>query len=191
MNIRKCQQHLAGGLGTVRFTAPESSLLGRTARTIHAMASAYESDGLAFCASGDLVNGLACFFYGFGWLHFGYAFGVFGPPVEAACPFMGECDALPSEYREKLEEKTRRYCRLLDTARSSVAPGPDPATSAFVFSEQVLCIAWLYARQGSVFLDSGRFEDALACFSYGHGWLDAAVTAGLYRITAERDLFTV
>ena len=34
-------------------------------------------------------------------------------------------------------------------------------------------------------------EDALASFSYGHGWLDAGVTAGFFHILAERDLFTV
>ena len=191
MNIRKCQQNLAAGLAAARFTAPESSYLGKTARTIHGMASAYESDGLAFCAGGDPVNGLAGFFYGFGWLHFGYEYGAFGNFIETACPFTGGCDTLPSEYREKLEEKARRYRRLLDTARISVSPGPDPATFSFVFSERVLCISGLYSRQGSVFLESGRIEDALACFSYGHGWLDAAVTAGLYRITGERDLFTV
>jgi hypothetical protein len=36
-----------------------------------------------------------------------------------------------------------------------------------------------------------RFEDALACFSYGHGWLDAAIRAGLIRITGNREIFAV
>jgi hypothetical protein len=38
---------------------------------------------------------------------------------------------------------------------------------------------------------NGELEDALAHFSYGHGWLDAGVTAGFFRIMTERDLFPV
>jgi hypothetical protein len=52
-------------------------------------------------------------------------------------------------------------------------------------------VAVVYARRGNYFLKSGSLEDALASFSYGHGWLDAGVTAGFFHILAERDLFTV
>ena len=38
---------------------------------------------------------------------------------------------------------------------------------------------------------AGQKEDALACFSYGHGWLDAGVQAGLFAVIANRDIFTV
>jgi hypothetical protein len=191
MNIRECHQSLAMSLSSARIAPPEESLLGRLALDVHGMASAYESDGLAFSASGDLVNALAAFFYGYGWLHFGYAYGLLLPSGKVSCPFTGAAEILPPGYRPALEEKTHRYCRLLDTARSSVSCGPDPATAASAFSEKVLCIAGSYAQQGRTFLDAGNDEMALACFSYGHGWLDAGVTVGLFRILAERELFTV
>jgi len=191
MKIIDCQQLLALGLTATRFAPEEGSVLGELARKVYGMAAAYESDGLTFCASGDLVNGHAAFFYGFGWLHFGYAFGVLKSCGEAGCPFSGAAEILPAEYRERLREKATRYCRLLDTARSSVTWGPDPATTASAFSDHILCIAGSYALQGKTFLDAGKDEDALACFSYGHGWLDAAVTSGLFRIVAERNIFTV
>jgi hypothetical protein len=47
------------------------------------------------------------------------------------------------------------------------------------------------ARRGEDLVNAGDPEGALASFSYGHGWLDAAVTAGFFYIVAERDLFTV
>ena len=46
----------------------------------------------------------------------------------------------------------------------------------------------VYAEQGDRYLRDGTYEDALACFSYGHGWLDAGVTAGLFTITDHHDL---
>ena len=46
------------------------------------------------------------------------------------------------------------------------------------------CITALYARQGGVFRLLGQPQDALACFSYGHGWLDAAVRSGLFSIVS-------
>lgn len=191
MRIIECQQHLASGLAATRSAPEEGSILGELARKVYGMAAAYESDGLTFCASGDPINGLAAFFYGFGWLHFGYTFGVLTSCGEAGCPFSGAAEILSAEYRERLREKTTRYCRLLDLARSSVTRGADPATTASAFSDRILCIAGSYAHQGKTFLDAGKDEDALACFSYGHGWLDAAVTSGLFCIVSERDIFTV
>jgi hypothetical protein len=58
-------------------------------------------------------------------------------------------------------------------------------------AKTILLITAVYAGQGTRYLVQGKAESALACFSYGHGWLDAAVRAGLFRITAERELFTV
>jgi hypothetical protein len=49
----------------------------------------------------------------------------------------------------------------------------------------------VYAEKGRREKKRGREEDALAAFSYGHGWLDAAVTTGLFRIRAHHKLFTV
>ena len=74
---------------------------------------------------------------------------------------------------------------------SSVKCAPDSATISHDFAERIFSVAAVYARRGDYLMKSGLHEDALASFSYGHGWLDAGVTAGFFRIVAERDLFTV
>jgi hypothetical protein len=107
------------------------------------------------------------------------------------CPFLGPSERLPAPVLAKLNEKTIRYERLLDTARRSVTCAPDPSTPPYRIAARTLQIAETYAGRGRWLLDEKREEDALACFSYGHGWLDAGVRAGLFTIVAERDLFTV
>jgi hypothetical protein len=192
MKLRECQALLSRSLSVARILVPDETSLGRTAASILMMAEAYKSDGKAFLDSGDPVNALASCWYGFGWLHFGMAYGLLVTgPGKADCPFSGSCEILPETQGERLREKTLRYQRLLDTARISVRCAPDPSAPAHEFGVRTLFIVSIYACQGDVFLQAGLPEDALACFSYGHGWVDAGVRAGLFTITAERELFTV
>ena len=192
MKIRECQVLLSAGLGKTRSTVPPGTALGSIAAGELEMVSAYLSDGTGFSSTGDPVNALASFYYAFGWLHFGCAYGALitdmkNPP----CPFLGPCERLPVPVLAKLNEKTTRYERLLDTARRSVTCAPDPSTPAYRIAARTLQIAETYASRGRWLLDENRQEDALAGFSYGHGWLDAGVRAGLFTVVAERDLFTV
>lgn len=191
MNTEKCLDILAILAGTAVIPAPEETPLHRSAEAVLGMARAYESDGRTFLISGDPVNALASVWYGSGWLHFGITYGLLFTDLPVGCPFHSPCESLSSSFAGKLEEKTRRYQRLLDTARDSVKYAGEPATVTHGFSEKVLFIAALYASQGSGYITDRTYEDALACFSYGHGWLDAGVTAGLFTITDHHDLFTV
>ena len=111
--------------------------------------------------------------------------------VAPGCPFTSAVEPLPAVHRENLDEKTSRYLRLLNTALSSVSCAPDPSTPAHRFAGQVLCIAGAYQERGRQRMAEWHREDALACFSYGHGWLDAGVQAGLFAVLANRDIFTV
>jgi uncharacterized protein len=192
MKIQDCQVLLVDSLSHARGIAPASTPLGQTAVSILTMVSAYESDGMAFFAAGDPVNALVAYWYGFGWLHGGIAAGLLtignGTP---GCPFTSAIDLLSAIHREKLEEKTSRYLRLLDIATSSVSAAPDPSTPAHRFASQVLCIAGAYRERGRLCRVEGHWEDALACFSYGHGWLDVGVQAGLFIVLANREIFTV
>ena len=141
---------------------------------------------------GDPVNALASFWYASGWLHFGLSYGILTCGGNAIpCVFEGPFEQIPAGQSEKLAEKTGRYARLLDTARSSVRCAPEASTPGHIFAGKVLCIAGVYAGYGALCREGGIPEKALACFSYGHGWLDAGVTAGLFSITANRDIFTV
>lgn len=191
MKTENCLDLLAMLADTAAVTVPEGTPLHRSAEAVLVMARAYASDGRSFHASGDPVNALAGAWYGSGWLHFGIAYGLVETALPAGCPFVTPCEPLPPEHAGKLDEKTRRYQGLIDTARASVTICGEPATIQHGFSENVLFITALYAMQGSRYLAAGRSEDALACFSYGHGWLDAGVTAGLFTITDHHDLFTV
>ncbi len=60
-----------------------------------------------------------------------------------------------------------------------------------ILQAESLLLQTVYAGHGDSCRLRGSHEDALASFSYGHGWLDAGVTAGFFRIVAQRDLFTV
>jgi uncharacterized protein len=192
MTLQQCQALLATAIKGTRCSAPEESPWGRTGQSVLRMAAAYESDGRTFMATGDSVNALAAFLYGLGWLHCGTASGLLvaiGMPP--GCPFAGAFEPVPASQHGKLDEKTARYARLLGTAIESVAPAPDAGTPAHAFAVQVRFIASLYLIRGNRQADAGNREEALACFSYGHGWLDAGVEAGLFSILAHREIFTV
>jgi len=191
MKIADCQILFTTTLSMTRIVAPERTPLNKIAVSVMEMARAYESDGITFFVSRDPVNALAGFYYGLGWLHFGLSSGLLAITHPQGCPFSGPREKLPPEFKTKLEEKTDRYARLLDAARSSVRCASDPATTSHDFAGRILAVAAVYAWRGYYCRKSGEPEDALASFSYGHGWLDAGVTAGFFRIVAERDLFTV
>jgi len=191
MKIAECQYLLTATLSLARIPAPQDTPLNKIAASVLEMARAYESDGTMFSETGDYVNALACFSYAFGWLHFGLSSGLLIVTGTDVCPFTGPAELLPQWYRSQLEEKSVRYARLLDTARSSVECAPDPATRSHDFAGQILFVAEIYSCHGGQLLKSGAYEEALSCFSYGHGWLDAGVSAGLFRIMSDRDLFCV
>lgn len=191
MKTVECLDLLGTWLDAAGIPAPGSTPLHRCGGAVLGMARAYESDGRAFLRSGDPVNALASAWYGTGWLHFGITYGLLEAGLAVGRPFSCSCESLPPSCAEKLDEKARRYGRLLKTARESVECAGDPATTCGSFSENVLLIASVYAGWGDRHLAENRTEHALACFSYGHGWLDAGVTSGLFRITGNIDLFTV
>jgi hypothetical protein len=157
------------------------------------MARAYESDGTSFLAGEDPVNALAAFLYAFGWLHCGTASGLLGAQEGKSlpCPFTGTFDPVPASQSGKRDEKTSRYARLLETALASVSPAPDPATPLHAFAREIQFIGNIYLYRGRYLAAELHNEDALACFSYGHGWLDTGVQAGLFTIHANRAIFTV
>jgi hypothetical protein len=191
MRTEDCLALLAAVLDAVSVTVPEKSGLSGSAGSVLTMAKAYESDGRTFFASDDRVNALASAWYGFGWLHFGIAYGLLESAVPAGCPFLSPCEHLPPLFYDRLLEKTERYAHLLETARHAVEPAPEAGTAAGDFADRVLLIVSAYAGSGNLCHAAGDHEDALARFSYAHGWLDAGVTAGLFTITDHHDLFTV
>jgi len=191
MLIAECGLLLSRELEETRIVLPAGTPLAALALTTSGMARAYAEDGVTFFSSDDPVNALAAYYYGFGWLHFGIAYGLLSCPKKPACPFDGQHVTLPPAHMARLNEKVQRYARLLDTACASVVPAPEPETVAWVFAGRVIVIGAGYARGGHSSLVAGEREAALARFSYGHGWVDAGARAGLLALTGNREIFTV
>ena len=191
MLIAACGELLSRELDATTVVPDEGTPLGAIAGTVRGMARAYADDGVTFFAGGDLVNTLAAYYYGSGWLHFGLAYGLLALPGTATCPFAGPAETLPPALFGKLDEKTRRYARLLDTACASVQSAPEPETTGGIFARRVIAVGTCYARGGQASLAAGEMEVALARFSYGHAWLDAGVRAGLLVLTGNREIFTI
>ena len=190
MTIAEFKRIARDQYGSAAIAAPDRTGLFDTAKDNLGMVAAYLCDGDMFHSSGDAVNALAAFSYALGWLHCGAACGLF-MIQDAACPFREPQERLPGALLDKLAEKTCRYNRLLATAAGAVSPAAEAGTVPCRTAARVHLVVTFYAGQGGRFLSQNRTEDALACFSYGHGWLDAGVRAGLFGITASRDLFTV
>jgi len=192
MLIAACGTLLARELDATLIVPPSGTPLEALAVTTRDMARAYADDGASFLSLGDRVNALAAFPYGFAWLHFGLTYGLLSCPHQApACPLQGPAETLSPAHAARLGEKTRRYARLIDTACVSVIPTPEPETPAGTFARRLIQIGTCYARGGKACLATGAEEEALARFSYGHGWLDAGARAGLLAITGNREIFTV
>lgn len=91
-----------------------------------------------------------------------------------------------------LAEKTDRYREMLEDALAAAEPIPasDADGRATADGTDLMTMARSYLEDGVHFLDEGEEADALAAFSYGHGWLDAGVRAGLIEAD-DPELFTV
>jgi hypothetical protein len=50
------------------------------------------------------------------------------------------------------------------------------------YSDDFLTMARSYYEDGVYFRTSGDLVNALVCFSYGHGWLDAGVRVGALKV---------
>jgi len=76
------ERMLADALEEAERTAPEGTPLGEAAADCREMAESYLRDGRHFREEDDLVNALASFSYGYGWLDAGVRMGLFSIPDE-------------------------------------------------------------------------------------------------------------
>ena len=174
---------------------PAGTPLGATAAQIREMILCYASDGELFFRNGDWVNAAASFAYGYGWLDAGVFLGYLSgrapavPAVPAAMPVLDS--ALLPGLAEHLTEKTGRYNRMLIAALGCVVPAPDRETVMYRAFLQVCAAAKQCLESGEDQLGRGDEVNALSSFSYGYGWLDCGVRAGLSGIDGDRHLFTI
>ncbi len=89
-----------------------------------------------------------------------------------------------------LEEKVKRYESLLSKALSAFEVAPLENSHLWEVANDLSNMARSYYDDGKYFLEQGDKVNALACFSYGHAWLDAGVKLGVFKVSDE-NLFTI
>jgi hypothetical protein len=77
------ERMLDAALAAATVTAPSGTPLGDAAAACEEMARSYLDDGRHFRDEDDLVNALASFSYGYGWLDAGVRMGLFDVPEES------------------------------------------------------------------------------------------------------------
>ncbi len=190
MEIHTFHLELATALEHSDIHASTGTLSALAGGEIRTMALCYLEDGRYCMDRDDPVNALASFAYAAGWLDAGCYIGII--PAGHLCRYLlTGGPSLPDRFHHQLLEKTTRYQRILDSAITSSVPAPENGIHWYDGAERVFAIATAYLAGGGMFLRECRLEDSLACFSYGHGWLDAALRVGLVRITGNRDLFAI
>jgi hypothetical protein len=189
MKVSEYGESLERFLEEIFPSPPEGTPLHRAAREAYEMAEAYLLDGRTFLSSGDPMNALAAFTYAAGWLDAASTLGLFTARTVLGIPRISEeADSLGGE---RLREKKERYRRMLSGALEALECSPDPGSPLFRAGTSILERAGSLLSEGDLRSGDGKDGDALACYSHGHGWLDAGVRAGLFRILHSRELFTV
>lgn len=91
----------------------------------------------------------------------------------------------------ELEAKTDRYESLLAEALEAADIAPQEGTP--LHDAAVACeeMARSYLEDGRHFRETDDPVNALAAFSYGHGWMDAGARLGLFEVPTGGHLFTV
>jgi hypothetical protein len=190
MKINTYQQDLHAVFGNPEPVIREESLLANAGEELMGMALCYRDDGDRFLLKGDPVNALASYAYASGWIDTGCFIGLFNKTSPCRDLISGVAD-IPGHLSVQLKEKTLRYERLLFSAIGSCECAAEPGIGWYDGGQRVIIIAETYGRGGKWLARSGREADALACFSYGHGWLDASLRVGLIRITGNKELFAI
>jgi hypothetical protein len=90
-----------------------------------------------------------------------------------------------------LEEKTDRYERLLAEALDAAEIAPQEGTPLHDAALEYEEMARSYLEDGRHFREEDDLVNALASFSYGHGWMDAGARMGIFDVPTEGHLFTV
>lgn len=90
-----------------------------------------------------------------------------------------------------LEEKTDRYEELLAEALEAADIAPQEGTPLHDAALECEEMARSYLEDGRHFREDDDLVNALASFSYGHGWMDAGARIGVFEVPTEGHLFTV
>ena len=90
-----------------------------------------------------------------------------------------------------LEEKTDRYEELLAEALEAAEIAPQEGTPLHDAALEYEEMARSYLEDGRHFREDDDLVNALASFSYGHGWMDAGARIGVFDVPRDGHLFTI
>ncbi|HJK01792.1 MAG TPA: DUF357 domain-containing protein [Methanocorpusculum sp.] len=189
MLIESYGQELVNKANVVLPVAPMETPLGATATEILEMFRCYASDGMVFHRRNDPVNAIASFAYGHGWLDTGIFLGYLLEKTTHHLPKITE--RIPEIHKDHLTEKTYRYQRMLSSALTGIVIYPDTETQMGSAAQYIKTIVVSARTQGCRFIDGDDLVSALVSISYGYGWLDCGIRAGLFGISGDRKLFTI
>ncbi|WP_325632785.1 DUF357 domain-containing protein [Methanospirillum sp.] len=168
---------------TGSFQQPKTPLWIVTAG-IREMISSYLTDSEVFYQREDLVNEYAALLYAHGWLdaaiYLGYLTGL-TPPL-----YLPEDSSIPCDLHERLAEKRNRYELMLRDALGSIEIAPASGSPLYAAAVRIRKKGEdaFPAKPGTAYMQE------LGRISYGYGWIDAGLRAGLFRIIANPHLFT-
>jgi hypothetical protein len=191
MNIEEYGGHLREALERSEVYAAPGSYLHRMGLEIHEMVKAYSNDGTGFFTDGDLVNALAAYTYGAGWLEAGCFLGIIMANSSAVLSNPHFDAGIPPTLESHLREKTERYLSMASAALEVIECAPDKGSILFIAAEEMRARVLLFVEDGYRMNQQNSNQDALGFVSYGYGMLDAGVRAGLFEIRAKRHLFTI
>ena len=89
-----------------------------------------------------------------------------------------------------LNEKVNRYQGLLKKALEKAEFVPIDKSHMYATANDFYTMAKAYYDDGVHFVKVNDPVNALACFSYGHAWLDAGARLGVF-IVDDDELFTI
>ncbi|MEA2034194.1 MAG: DUF357 domain-containing protein [Euryarchaeota archaeon] len=80
---------------------------------------------------------------------------------------------------------------MLKSACQALDYAPDKESPMILAANEIYNKGKENLHEGMPVLAQGMYVNALAKFSYGYGWLDVGVRAGLFSIRKNRGLFTI
>jgi len=190
MNPSDCRDDLIRRNNGIRTIPEEGTVLYSSATAFREMIDAYLADGDGFLARNDIMNAYASYWYALGWMDAGFSLGlIFTPHPDPKPDFFGSTIADTDTGR--LQEKTTRYRSLLTQALESLDAAPEMGSSLFFAAKRICGVANSCYHQGISLQEQGKMAGALGAYSYGFAWLDAGVRFGVFRITKNREMFTI
>ncbi|MDD1728542.1 MAG: DUF357 domain-containing protein [Methanospirillum sp.] len=164
---------------------PKETPLGVVTTEIREMISSYLTDALVFYQREDQVNEYASLAYAHGWLDAALFLGFIdgsSPPL-----LLPDAGIIPCDQHDRLMEKRGRYNQMLGEALDSIELAPESGSPLYVAAIKIREKA--ERAMIGISQDAGYVQE-LGRLSYGYGWLDAGLRAGLFRILANPHLFT-